>query len=68
MLSITDRGTNDPTRRELLRVGGLSLFGLTVPRLLVAYSSLVQFCCISLARPASSLREICADKLRRLNG
>ena len=38
MLSIIGRGAN-PTRRELLRVGGLSLFaGLTVPKLLEAAS------------------------------
>jgi hypothetical protein len=40
MLSVFGRGTNrsgNPTRRELLRVGGLSLFGgLTVPRFLEA--------------------------------
>jgi hypothetical protein len=40
MLSVFGRGANrsaDPTRRELLRVGGLSLFGgLTVPRFLRA--------------------------------
>ena len=42
MLSILGRGatrSGNPTRRELLRVGGLSLFaGLNVPRLLEAAS------------------------------
>ena len=39
MLHLASDGFRGRTRREILRAGGLSLFGLTLPRLLEAGST-----------------------------